>query len=223
MESIKSLARRSTVVDWTWNRPDRSRQFHRRSCRSSAFATASVRGGRCRCQLNTLEMHPIESSNAAELERMKEYIQSQYAGVQSVHAYAYDEDLVVDCVNKYTQLSAIATWADCGQLEIGSKEPPALYFRGSAPSRGSAERSRRVSDQDRYRPSREPPGLRSRQRSCESTHARHDRHLSDLDGLSSPSPASLGQRPRVCKGGARVRQCRRRGLHLQRQSLRGAR
>ena len=49
---------------------------------------------------------PYRVVSAAELERMKEYIQSQYAGVQSVHAYAYDEDLVVDCVNKYTQLSA---------------------------------------------------------------------------------------------------------------------
>jgi hypothetical protein len=39
---------------------------------------------------------PYKVANATEFARMKEYIQSQYVGVNSVHVFAYDEDLIVD-------------------------------------------------------------------------------------------------------------------------------
>ena len=49
---------------------------------------------------------PYRVANAAEFARMKGYIQSQYARVRSVYVFAYDEDLIVDCVDQYTQLAA---------------------------------------------------------------------------------------------------------------------
>ena len=49
---------------------------------------------------------PYRVVSATELARMKAYIHSQYAGVKSVHVFAYDDDLVVDCVDQYTQLGA---------------------------------------------------------------------------------------------------------------------
>src|SRR5215831_2286970 len=71
--------------------------------------------------------------NAAEFTRMKDYITSQYEGVQSVHVFAYDEDLVVDCVDQYTQLGATRHGLNASNWKTAPKYPPRLPD-GSTPS-----------------------------------------------------------------------------------------
>lgn len=126
---------------------------------------------------------PYRVVNTAELERMKEYIQSQYAGVQSVHAYAYDENLVVDCVNRYTQLSAIRHGLNADNWKSAPKSLP-RFTSETRPTREAPLRdpgvflTRTDTDSDGNLRGCAPGSVPVNRITLE-----HDRHFSHLDGL----------------------------------------
>jgi hypothetical protein len=121
------------------------RRFATRLAASIGRGIALIAFGTCtiaHAQLLTLAQHlaavnaapasqyvgkaPYKVVSAAEFGRMKDYIKSQYVGVQSVHVFAYDEDLIVDCVDQFTQLGATRHGLNTGNWKTAPTHLPRL-------------------------------------------------------------------------------------------------
>lgn len=82
--------------------------------------------------MNYVGKQPYKVVDAAEFSLMKNYIEGRYAGVHGVHVYAYDADLVVDCVDKYTQLAATRHGLNADNWKSAPANPP--RFSGALPA-----------------------------------------------------------------------------------------
>ena len=154
---------------------------------------------------------------------MKEYIRSQYAGVQSVHAYAYDHDLVVDCINQYTQRSAIRHGLNEGNWKSAPKSLPSF----TSETRPTREPPLRDPGVFLTRTDTDPDG---NLRGCAPGSVPVNRITLDMIAIfptltdyhhRRPLPSVSGHE--YAKGVLGYDNAGGRGLHLQRQSLRRAR